>query len=93
MHAANFIPSNENQSPFEQNINSNKTETVPPGTALMGFVPSAPVDNVYITSTTDFLIGSSGHSSITSADGLINNISITIPGFAFTVIIWRIPNR
>ena len=69
-----------NPQPGEQNILFGSSQT---GSTVFGSTNQTDT-TVQFSSTTDVLmVASSGQAKVTAVDGLVNDITITIPGFAF----------
>jgi hypothetical protein len=58
------------------------------GTTIDGFTNQSDT-LVQFSSTTDTLVGSGGQSDVDAMDGLINNITVTVPGHTFLDLIFN----
>ncbi len=71
--------------PNEENILFQTDQT---GTTIDGFTNQSNT-LVQFSSTTDTLVGSGGQSDVDAMDGLINNITVTVPGHTFLDLIFN----
>jgi len=71
--------------PNEENI---LFHTAQMGTTIDGFTNQSDT-LVQFSSTTDTLVGSGGQSDVDAMDGLINNITVTVPGHTFLDLIFN----